>query len=82
MADTFCLEIHEVRKGFWAFFLIVLFGCWLAGQTNGEVSDPTWRNYGFGIPTTRTDYFQPTNKSWPDRNPNSVEIMEFVEIRN
>ena len=25
------LEIHEVRKGFWAFFLIVLFGR-LAGQ--------------------------------------------------
>ena len=21
MADTFCLEIHEVRKGFWAFIL-------------------------------------------------------------
>ena len=27
-------EIHEVRKGLWAFFSIVLSGCWLAGQAN------------------------------------------------
>ena len=29
------LEIHKVCKGLWAFvFLVVLFGCCLAGQTN------------------------------------------------
>ena len=27
-------EILEVRKGLWAFFLIVLFRCWLAAQTS------------------------------------------------
>ena len=27
-------EIHEVCKGLWDFFSIVLFGWWLAGQTN------------------------------------------------
>ena len=27
-------EIHEMRKGLWAFFLTVLFGCWLAEQAN------------------------------------------------
>ena len=26
-------EILKVYKGMWAFFLIVLFGCWLAVQT-------------------------------------------------
>ena len=36
MADTFVWEIHEVRKGMWAFFFIVLFGCWLAGQANSD----------------------------------------------
>ena len=27
MADIRSREIHEVRKGLWAFFLIVLSGC-------------------------------------------------------
>ena len=27
-------EIRKVRKDLWAFFLIVLFGCWLAEQAN------------------------------------------------
>ena len=29
-------EIHEVLKSWWTFFLIVLFGCWLAGQANSD----------------------------------------------
>ena len=29
-------EIRGVRKGLWAFFLIVRFGCWLAGQANSD----------------------------------------------
>ena len=29
-------EIHEVRKGFWTFFLIVFFGCWLAEQAKSD----------------------------------------------
>ena len=38
MADTFCYcwEIHEVRKGLWAFFLVVLCECWLAEQVNSD----------------------------------------------
>ena len=32
----FFLEIHEVRKGLWAFFLIVLSGCWLAGRADSD----------------------------------------------
>ena len=36
MADTTVWEIHQVRKGLWAFFLIVLFRCWLARQTNSD----------------------------------------------
>ena len=36
MADIFFLEIHQVHKGLWAFFLIVLFECWLAEQTNSH----------------------------------------------
>ena len=30
-------EIHEVRKGMWFFFFVIaLFGCWLAGQANSD----------------------------------------------
>ena len=29
-------EIYKLRKGLWAFFLIVCFGCWLAGQANSN----------------------------------------------
>ena len=29
-------EIHEMRKGLWAFFLIVLFARWLAEQANSD----------------------------------------------
>ena len=37
MSDTFVCKIHKARKGLWAFFfLIVLFGCWLAGQANSD----------------------------------------------
>ena len=40
MADIFG-EIHEVRKGLWAFFLIVLSGFWLAGQEKSARMDIT-----------------------------------------
>ena len=39
MADIFG-EIHEVRKGLWAFF-IVLSGFWLAGQEKSARMDIT-----------------------------------------
>ena len=32
-------EIHEVHKGLWAFFLIVISGCWLAGQKKSDHMD-------------------------------------------
>ena len=34
MADTLFWEIHEVRKGMWAFFSWLLCSCWLVGQAN------------------------------------------------
>ena len=39
--ETFFLEIREVRKGLWAFFLLVLFGCWLVGQVNPDHMETT-----------------------------------------
>ena len=39
---------HEVRKGLWAFFLIVLSGCWLAGRANSDhtvVVVVKWRHH-------------------------------------
>ena len=33
---TYFGEIHKVCKGLWVFFLIVLFGCWLAEQANSD----------------------------------------------
>ena len=29
-------EIYKFRKGLWAFFLDLCFGCWLAGQANSN----------------------------------------------
>ena len=40
-------EIHEVRKGLWAFFSIVYFGCWLAEQANSDHVVITLSIYGF-----------------------------------
>ena len=63
-ADTFFWEIHEVRKGMWAFCfycLIVLFSCWLAGQTNlmedkmvAEAFERV-KNYGWDGPSPLTE---------------------------
>ena len=39
MADKFLWEIHEVRKGLWAFFHDFAFGCWLARQANSDPMD-------------------------------------------
>ena len=36
ITDMLVWEIHEVRKGLWAFFSILYFGCWLAEQANSD----------------------------------------------
>ena len=45
MADT-----HEVRKGIWDCFFIVLFGCWLAGKANTCLSES---NINFKLISTK-----------------------------
>ena len=40
-------EIHQVRKGLWAFFLDVLFGRWLAEQANSDHVVTSWTNEPF-----------------------------------
>ena len=58
MADTFW-EIHAVRKGLWAFFLIVLFGCWLAAQTL-----ITWYIHTDHLYSTLHNLLQQVSISW------------------
>ena len=41
--DAFFWEIHEMRKGLWAFFLTMIFECWLAEQVNSD--HMVWRMF-------------------------------------
>ena len=41
--DAFVWEIREMRKGLWAFFLTMIFECWLAEQVNSD--HMVWRMF-------------------------------------
>ena len=80
MADKFIFwEIHEVRKGLWAFSWLCFFGCWLAGQTNSGhvVGLNKTLNYWLG---TTWKFVRSKNKCHDKRDHNFSRWATFIYL--